>query len=267
MDAYGLNSLRISTLWVKRAVHVVSFHVSNTGKGTTMRQTAWKARESCKYSRETLVCLSLLPEVSVYFSDEFVLAHESRGVGRWWLEKDHGNAFRIGFSYQIWEASRPGVSGSSKKNSWSAGAEKTTTRFLFEVPDQVSVADQTRLLKAAQKATKPFRDRYRELLFPVEPRQQCWVGNVFFLVAMKLLSHSANLHAVTCVVFTHFDGLGPANQDCHSTYWWLPPRGSYWWQQSISQSSSGWGHRSQWFHFNINMNHMLLICRVCVSTL
>lgn len=88
-----------------------------------MRQTAWKARESCKYSQETL-CLSLLPEVSVYFSDEFVLAHESRGVGRWWLEKDHGNAFRIGFSYQIWEASRPGVSGSSKKNSWSAGAEK-----------------------------------------------------------------------------------------------------------------------------------------------
>lgn len=46
-----------------------------------MRQTAWKARESCKYSQETL-CLSLLPEVSVYFSDEFVLAHESRGVGR-----------------------------------------------------------------------------------------------------------------------------------------------------------------------------------------
>lgn len=49
----------------------------------------------------------------------------------------------------------------------------TTSRVLFEVPDQVSVADQTRLLKAAQKATKPFRDRYRELLFPVEPRQQC----------------------------------------------------------------------------------------------
>ena len=60
----------------------------------------------------------------------------------------------------------------------------------------------------------------------------------FFLVAMKLLSHSANLHAVTYVVFTHFDGLGPGNQDCHSTYWWLPPRGSYCWQQSISQSSS-----------------------------